>query len=120
MVHLLIFRLQEINGMVVGTAAQKDEKIFNPVGDTETQCVLVKFGSPLHIVYSHSEMTQFLRDDAAAAKVLLRRLHSGIQLYRIALGIAQLEQFRYARLSVCLSIHLYALIAQLCADFLKR
>jgi len=76
--------------MVVGTAAQKDEKIFNPVGDAETQYVLVKFGSSLHIMYSHSEMTQFLRDDAAAAKVLLRRLHSGIQLNRIALGIGQL------------------------------
>ena len=76
--------------MVVGTAAQKDEKIFNPVGDAETQYVLVKFGSSLHIVYCHSEMTQFLRDDAAAAKVLPRRLHSGVQLNCIALGIAQL------------------------------
>ena len=76
--------------MVVGTAAQKDEKIFNPVGDAETQYVLVKFGSSLYIVYRHGEMTQFLRDDAAAAKVLPRRLHSGVQLNRIALGIAQL------------------------------
>ena len=76
--------------MVVGTAAHKYEKIFNPVGDAETQDVLVKFGSPLHIMYSHSEMTQFLGDDAATAKVLARRLHSGIQLYRIALRIVQL------------------------------
>ena len=76
--------------MVVGTAAQKDEKIFNPVGDAETQYVLVKFGSPLHIVYSHGEMTQFLRDDATAAKVLPRRLLSSVQLNRIALGIAKL------------------------------
>src|SRR5437763_1496032 len=120
MVHLLIFRLQKINGMMVGTAAHKHEEIFNPIGYAETQYVLVKFGSSLYIVYHHGEMTQFLRDDAAAAKVLPHRLNSGIQLYRIALGIAQLEQFRYARLSVCLSIHLYALIAQLCADFLKR
>ena len=88
--HLLIFRLQEINGMVIGTAAQKDEKIFNPVGDTETQCVLVKFGSPLHIMYRQGEMAQFLWDDAAAAKILPRRLHSDVQLNRIALGIAQL------------------------------
>ena len=76
--------------MVVGAAAQKDEKIFNPVGDAETQYVLVKFGSLLHIMYSHGEMTQFLRDDAAAAKVLPRRLHSGVQLNRSALWIAQL------------------------------
>ena len=76
--------------MVVRTAAHKHEKIFNPVGDAETQYVLIKIGSSLHIVYSHGEMTQFLRDDAAAAKVLPRRLHSGIQLNRIALGIAQL------------------------------
>ena len=76
--------------MVVGTAAQKDEKIFNPVGDAETQYVLVKFGSSLYIVYCHGEMTQFLGDYAIAAKVLPRRLHSGIQLNCIALGIAQL------------------------------
>ena len=76
--------------MVVGTTAQKYEKIFNPVGDAETQYVLVKFGSSLYIVYCHGEMAQFLRDDAAAAKVLPRRLHCGVQLNRIALGIAQL------------------------------
>ena len=76
--------------MVIGTAAQKDEKIFNPVGDAEPQYVLVKFGGLLHVMYSHGEMTQFLRDDAAAAKVLPRRLHSGVELNRIALGIAQL------------------------------
>ncbi len=90
MVHLLIFRLQEINGVVVGAAAQKDEKIFNPVGDAETQYVLVKFGGSLYIVYSHSEMTQFLWDDATAAKVLPRRLLSSVQLNCIALGIAKL------------------------------
>ena len=106
--------------MVVGTAAQKDEKIFNPIGDAEPQHVLVKFGCFLHIVDCHGEMTQFLRDDAATAKVLPRRLHSGVQLNRIALWIAQLEQFRYARLSVCLLLYLYALIAQLCADSLQR
>ena len=76
--------------MVVGTAAHKYEKIFNPVGDAETQYVLVKFGSALYIVYCHGEMTQFLRDNAAAAKVLPRRLHSGVQLNRSALWIAQL------------------------------
>jgi len=76
--------------MMVGTAAHKDEKIFNPVGDAETQYVLVKFGSSLYIMYCHGEMTQFLRDDAAAAEALPRRLHSGVQLNRIALGIAQL------------------------------
>ena len=76
--------------MMVGTAAQKDEKIFNPIGDAETQDVLVKFGSFLHIMYCQGEMTQFLRNDATAAKVLPRRLHSGVQLNRIALGIAQL------------------------------
>jgi len=76
--------------MVVGAAAQKDEKIFNPVGDAETQYVLVKFGSSLYIVYCHGEVTQFLGDDAAAAKVLPRRLHSGVQLNRIAPGIAKL------------------------------
>ena len=77
--------------MVVGTAAHKYEKIFNPVGDAETQDFLVKFGSPLHIMYSHSEMTQFLGDDAVAAKVLPCRLHSGIQLNCVALGIAQFK-----------------------------
>ena len=76
--------------MVVRAAAQKDEKIFNPIGGAETQYVLIKIGSFLHIVYSHGEMAQFLRDDAAAAKVLPRRLHCGVQLNRIALGIAQL------------------------------
>ena len=76
--------------MMVGTAAQKYEEIFNPVGYAETQYVLVKFGSSLYIVYCHGEMTQFLRDDAAAAKVLPRRLLSSVQLYCIALGIAQL------------------------------
>src|SRR6266487_189540 len=96
MVHFLIFRVQEINVMVFETAAQKDEKIFNPIGNAETQYVLIKFGSSLYIVYCHGEMTQFVRDDAAAAKVLPRRLHSGVQLNRSAL-----------------------LIAQLCADFLK-
>ena len=76
--------------MVVGTAAHEDEEIFNPVGDAETQYVLVKFGSSLYILYCHGEMTQFLGDDAASAKVLPRRLHSGIQLNCIALGIAKL------------------------------
>ncbi len=76
--------------MVVGTAAHKYEKIFNPVGYAETQYVLVKFGRSLYIVYCQGEMTQFLRGDADAAKVLPRRLHSGVQLNRIALGIAQL------------------------------
>ena len=76
--------------MVVGTAAHKYEKIFNPIGDTETQYVLIKIGSFLHVVYSHSEMTQFLGDDAVAAKVLPCWLHSGIQLNGIARGIAQL------------------------------
>ena len=64
--------------MMVGTAAHKYEKVFNPVGDAETQYVLVKFGSSLYIVYSHGEMAQFLRDDAAAAKVLPRRLHRSV------------------------------------------
>ena len=36
--------------MMVGTAAHKYEKIFNPVGYAETQYVLVKFGSFLYIV----------------------------------------------------------------------
>ncbi len=76
--------------MMVGTAAQKDEKIFNPVGYAETQYVLVKFGGSLYIVYCQGEMTQFLRDDATAAKVLPRRLLSSVQLNCIALGIAQL------------------------------
>src|SRR5260370_12909672 len=89
MVHLLIFRLQEINGMMVGTAAQKYEEIFNPVGYAETQYVLVKFGSLLYIVYCHGEMTQFLRDDAAAAKVLPPPLHSAIQFNLSALAIPQ-------------------------------
>ena len=105
--------------MMVGTAAQKNEKIFNPIGDAETQYILVKFGSFLYIVYCYGEMTQFLGDDAAAAKVLPCRLHSGVQLNCIALGIVKLEQFRYARLSICLSIRLYALAAQLCTDFLQ-
>src|SRR5260370_29841883 len=100
MVHLLIFRLQEINGMMVGTAAQKYEEIFNPVGYAETQYVLVKFGSSLYIVYCHGEMTQFLWDDAAAAKVLPRRLHNCIQLNRIALGIVQWSQCGYASLCI--------------------
>src|SRR5437588_1532842 len=120
MVHLLIFRLQEINGMVVRTAAQKDEEIFNPVGDAETQDVLVKFGSFLHIVYCQGNMSQFLRNDAVAAKVLSCRLQSRVQLNRIALWIAQLEQFRYTRLSVCLCLYLYALRVQLRAGFLQR
>ncbi len=76
--------------MMVGTAAHKDEKIFNPVGYAETEYVLVKFGSSLDILYCHGEMTQFLGDDATAAKVLPRRLHSDVQLNRIALGIAKL------------------------------
>ena len=76
--------------MVIGTAAHKDKEIFNPVGYAETQYVLVKFGSSLYIVYCHGEMTQFLRDDATAAKVLPRRLHSSIQLNCIALGITKL------------------------------
>src|SRR5260370_35536130 len=108
MVHLLIFRLQEIDGMVVGTAAHKYEKIFNPVGDAETQYVLVKFGSALHIVYRHGEMTQFLRDDAAAAEALPRRSHSGVQLNRFALVISQLYEFRYPRPRVCFVINLHA------------
>ncbi len=90
--------------MMVGTAAQEDEKIFNPVGDTEPQDVLVKFGCFLDIVDCQSDMSQFLRNDAVAAKVLARWLLSGVQLERIALWIAQLEQFRYARLSVCLRL----------------
>ena len=90
MVHLLIFRLQKINRMMVGTAAQKDEKIFNPVGYAKPQDVLVKFGSSLYIVYCQGDMSQFLRNDAIAAKVLSRRLQSGVQLNRIALWIAQL------------------------------
>src|SRR6266478_9242552 len=98
MVHLLIVRLQEINGMMVGTTAHKHEEIFNPVGYAETQYVLVKFGSSLYIVYCQGEMTQFLRDDATAAKVLLRRLLSSVQLNCIALGIAPLWQFRDATL----------------------
>ena len=88
--HLLIFRLEEINRVVVRAAAHKYEKILNPIGDTETQQILVKFGSFLHVVYSQSEMTQFLRDDAAAAKVLTGRLHSYVQLNYVPLGIAQL------------------------------
>ncbi len=76
--------------MVVGTAAHKYEKIFNPIGDAETQYILVKFSSSLHIMYRQGEMAQFLWDDAAAAKILPRRLHSDVQLNRIALGIAQL------------------------------
>ena len=76
--------------MVVGTAAHKYEKIFNPVGDAETQYVLVKFGSSLYIVDCQGDMSQFLGNDAAAVKILPRRLHSGVQLNRVALGIAQL------------------------------
>ena len=58
--------------MLVGTTAHKDEEVFNPVGDTEPQYVLVKVGGLLRIVYRHGNMTQLLRDDAAAAKVLSR------------------------------------------------
>ena len=65
--------------MVIGTAAHKYEKIFNPVGDAETKYVLVKFGSSLYIVHCQGEMTQFLWDDANAAKVMPRGLNGGVQ-----------------------------------------
>ena len=34
-VHLLIVRLQKIDGVVVGTAAQEHEEVFDPVRHTE-------------------------------------------------------------------------------------
>ena len=40
-------------------------------------------------MYRHGNMTQFLGNDATAAKVLPRWLHSSIQLNRVALGVVQ-------------------------------
>ena len=62
--------LHQVDGVVVGTAAQEREEIRHPVGLAEAQHVAIELGHVLDVGDVEGDVAELVRDDALAREAL--------------------------------------------------
>ena len=109
-------RLHQIDGVVVGAAAQEREEIRHPVGFTKAQNIAVELGDPFHVGDVKRNMTELVRNDPFALEPLSGELAALEHLYDRALRVLEGDHLGDGRLGFLLALGLDAVTADLALE----
>ena len=95
--------LHQIDGVVVGAAAQEREKVAHPVGDAEAEHVAIEIGDLLHLGDMEGDVAELERHDALSREFLMREGVALEHLHGRALGIGEGDHVGDRRLRILLA-----------------
>ena len=98
--------LHQVDGVVVGTAAQEREEIAHPVGFAEAEHVAIELGHLLHVGDEEGDVAELVRHDPLGRVALARERFALEHLDGGALRVLEGEQVGDRRLRVLLALGL--------------
>ena len=96
--------VDQVDGVVIGPAAQEREEVGHPVGHTEAQHVAIELRHLLHVDDVEGDVAELERDDALLAEPLARGGALREYLELRALRVLELDQIGNRRLAVAAAI----------------
>ena len=107
-VDLGALAVDEVDGVMVGPAAQEGEEVAHPVGDAEAEHVAVEGGDLLHVDDVEGDVSELQRHDALLVEWLRRERALAEDFQDRALRIGEGDHLRDRRLGGGLPFHLDA------------
>src|SRR5262249_46420123 len=81
--------LHQIDGVMIGAAAQEREEIAHPIGFAKAEHVAIEFGDVLDVGDMERDMAELVRHDAVRLEFLMRKVAALEHFHDRALGILE-------------------------------
>ena len=100
--------LHQVDGVMIGAAAQEREEVAHPVRHAEAEHVAIEVGDLLDVFDEERDVAELVRHDALLRKFLVRELAALEHLHHGALRVLERHHLGDRRLGVVLALRLDA------------